>query len=171
MAAPQRFELPPLPYGMDALEPHTSGRTLSFHHDKHHAAYVANLNKALEQGDATQRYAGKSLDEVVKESYKAEDGSGPVFNNAGQARCDASEGVARVASWARATRRHCIAMHRAQLRSLTSGRCWLTRRARAPPRCAAALEPQARAHAWRSVCTASPALSLHCRFASTNRLS
>jgi superoxide dismutase len=98
MAAPQRFELPPLPYGMDALEPHTSGRTLSIHHGAHHAAYVANLNKALEQGDATQRYAGKGLDEVVKESYKAEDGSGPVFNNAGQARCDASEGVARVAA-------------------------------------------------------------------------
>ena len=38
------FELPPLPYPKNALEPHTSARTLEFHHDKHHQAYVTALN-------------------------------------------------------------------------------------------------------------------------------
>ena len=42
------FELPPLPYPEDALEPHIDARTMSIHHDKHHAAYTTNLNKALE---------------------------------------------------------------------------------------------------------------------------
>ena len=44
-AAP--FTLPPLPYAYDALEPHIDARTMEIHHDKHHAAYVANLNKAV----------------------------------------------------------------------------------------------------------------------------
>ena len=42
------FELPPLPYAFDALEPHIDARTMEIHHDKHHAAYVTNLNAALE---------------------------------------------------------------------------------------------------------------------------
>jgi len=41
------FTLPPLPYAYDALEPYLDARTLEIHHDKHHAAYVANLNKAV----------------------------------------------------------------------------------------------------------------------------
>ena len=41
------FVLPPLPYDYDALEPHIDARTMEIHHDKHHAAYVANLNKAV----------------------------------------------------------------------------------------------------------------------------
>ncbi len=41
-------ELPPLPYAFDALEPHIDARTMEIHHGKHHAAYVTNLNKALE---------------------------------------------------------------------------------------------------------------------------
>jgi len=41
------FTLPPLPYATDALEPFIDARTMEIHHDKHHAAYVANLNKAL----------------------------------------------------------------------------------------------------------------------------
>ncbi|HSB89075.1 MAG TPA: superoxide dismutase [Anaerolineales bacterium] len=41
-------ELPPLPYAFDALEPHIDARTMEIHHDKHHAAYVNNLNTALE---------------------------------------------------------------------------------------------------------------------------
>jgi Fe-Mn family superoxide dismutase len=40
------FTLPPLPYAYDALEPHIDAQTMQIHHDKHHAAYVANLNKA-----------------------------------------------------------------------------------------------------------------------------
>jgi len=42
------YQLPPLPYPYDALEPHLDARTLEVHHDKHHATYLANLNKALE---------------------------------------------------------------------------------------------------------------------------
>jgi Fe-Mn family superoxide dismutase len=42
------YTLPPLPYAFDALEPSIDARTMEIHHDKHHAAYVANLNKALE---------------------------------------------------------------------------------------------------------------------------
>jgi Fe-Mn family superoxide dismutase len=42
------FQLPPLPYPEDALEPHVDARTMSIHHDKHHAGYTNNLNKALE---------------------------------------------------------------------------------------------------------------------------
>jgi len=39
------FQLPALPYELDALEPHISRQTLEFHHGKHHAGYVTNLNK------------------------------------------------------------------------------------------------------------------------------
>jgi Fe-Mn family superoxide dismutase len=42
------YQLPPLPYPFDALEPHIDARTMEIHHDKHHAAYVTNLNKAVE---------------------------------------------------------------------------------------------------------------------------
>ena len=42
------FSLPPLPYPFDALEPHIDAKTMEIHHDKHHGAYVTNLNKALE---------------------------------------------------------------------------------------------------------------------------
>jgi superoxide dismutase, Fe-Mn family len=41
------YELPPLPYPKDALEPHIDAQTMEIHHDKHHAAYVTNLNKAI----------------------------------------------------------------------------------------------------------------------------
>ncbi len=41
------YELPPLPYPKDALEPHFDAMTMEIHHDKHHAAYVANVNKAI----------------------------------------------------------------------------------------------------------------------------
>lgn len=43
------YALPPLPYPADALEPHLDGRTLTIHHDKHHAAYVNGLNAALDK--------------------------------------------------------------------------------------------------------------------------
>src|SRR6202049_3729263 len=42
------YQLPPLPYAFNALEPHIDARTMEIHHDKHHAAYVTNLNKAVE---------------------------------------------------------------------------------------------------------------------------
>jgi len=42
------FEVPPLPYAPDALEPHIDAQTMSIHHDKHHQAYVDKLNAALD---------------------------------------------------------------------------------------------------------------------------
>ena len=71
------FELPPLPYAYDALQPFMSKETLEYHHDKHHQAYVTNGNKLIE---------GKGLEilpleDIVKESYGKNAG---LFNNAGQ---------------------------------------------------------------------------------------
>ena len=45
------YTLPSLPYPVDALEPHIDAKTMEIHHDKHHAAYVTNLNKAIEGTD------------------------------------------------------------------------------------------------------------------------
>ncbi|MCB0774308.1 MAG: superoxide dismutase, partial [Flavobacteriales bacterium] len=56
------FELPPLPYAFDALEPHIDTRTMEIHHGKHHQGYVTNLNKAIE-GTPLE---GKSIEEVLK---------------------------------------------------------------------------------------------------------
>jgi superoxide dismutase, Fe-Mn family len=56
------FELPPLPYASDALEPYIDKTTMEIHHGKHHAAYVANLNKALE---SAPELAGKSVEELL----------------------------------------------------------------------------------------------------------
>ncbi len=68
------FELPALPYATDALEPHMSANTFSFHHAKHHNAYVVNLNKMIEGTD----FESKSLEDIIKSS------DGGVFNNAAQ---------------------------------------------------------------------------------------
>jgi Fe-Mn family superoxide dismutase len=57
------FTLPPLPYAYDALEPHIDALTMQIHHDKHHAAYVANLNKAV-AGHADLE--SKSVAELVR---------------------------------------------------------------------------------------------------------
>ncbi len=56
-------ELPALDYQFDALEPHIDAKTMEIHHDKHHAAYVAGLNGALEGQDAL---ASKSLEDLLK---------------------------------------------------------------------------------------------------------
>lgn len=56
------FTLPPLPYASDALEPYIDKTTMEIHHDKHHGAYVTNLNKALESAPAL---AGKSVEELL----------------------------------------------------------------------------------------------------------
>jgi Fe-Mn family superoxide dismutase len=55
--------LPPLPYPHDALEPHIDKQTMEIHHGKHHAAYVNNLNAALEKH---ADLAGKSADDLIK---------------------------------------------------------------------------------------------------------
>jgi len=54
-------EVPKLAYAFDALEPHIDARTMEIHHDKHHAAYVTNLNKALEQAPALQKLSADEL--------------------------------------------------------------------------------------------------------------
>src|SRR5579884_2367440 len=59
---PVAFTLPPLPYPNNALEPHIDGRTMEIHHDKHHGAYVTNLNKALE---SAPDLASKSAEEII----------------------------------------------------------------------------------------------------------
>ncbi|MBU1072005.1 superoxide dismutase [Fe] [bacterium] len=56
------FALPDLPYARSALEPHISAETLEYHYGKHHAAYVANLNKLVPGTE----FEDKSLDEIVK---------------------------------------------------------------------------------------------------------
>jgi Fe-Mn family superoxide dismutase len=56
-------ELPPLPYDYNALEPHIDEQTMRIHHDKHHAAYVTNLNAALEKHPELQ---SKSIDDLLK---------------------------------------------------------------------------------------------------------
>jgi len=56
------FELPPLPYAYDALEPVIDQETMHFHHDKHHAAYTAKLNEGVEKDSAL---AGKSIEDIL----------------------------------------------------------------------------------------------------------
>ena len=69
-----KFELEPLPYPKNALAPHMSEETFSYHYEKHHQTYMTNLKKLLEG----KPEAEKSLEEIVKTS------SGGVFNNAAQ---------------------------------------------------------------------------------------
>jgi Fe-Mn family superoxide dismutase len=73
------FELPPLPYDYKALEPLISASTLEFHHDKHHAGYVTNLNKLVEGTEL----ANKSLEEVILATANDQTKAG-IFNNAAQ---------------------------------------------------------------------------------------
>ena len=57
------FTLPPLPYSYDALEPYIDAQTMQIHHDKHHAAYVANLNKAIAEFPDSGK---KSIEELIQ---------------------------------------------------------------------------------------------------------
>jgi|SRR5450759_1307612 superoxide dismutase, Fe-Mn family len=68
-------ELAPLPYAKNALEPHISSETLDYHHDKHHQAYVTNLNKLIPGTE----FENLPLEDIVTRS------SDGVFNNAAQA--------------------------------------------------------------------------------------
>ena len=69
-----QHQLPDLPYAGDALEPHISAETLSFHHGKHHQTYVTKLNELI----AGTEYEDLPLEEVVRTA------SGATFNNAAQ---------------------------------------------------------------------------------------
>ena len=73
------FELPPLPYPKNALEPHTSAQTLDFHHGKHHQTYVTNLNN-LVKGSPMEN---QSLEEIIQATAKDQSKAG-IFNNAAQ---------------------------------------------------------------------------------------
>ncbi len=58
------YELPPLPYAYDALEPYIDARTMEIHHTKHHQAYISNLNAAIEKHP---ELASKSLDDLLRD--------------------------------------------------------------------------------------------------------
>lgn len=75
------FQLKPLPFAADALEPHMSARTLQFHHGKHQKAYVDKLNELV----ANSPLEKKSLEELVRD-LAGQRGARPkkIFNNAGQ---------------------------------------------------------------------------------------
>src|SRR5687768_8244379 len=74
-------EVPALPYSFDALEPHIDARTMEIHHDKHHAAYVTNLNKALEGHADLQK---KSVEDLLRDIKEVpEDIRTAVQNNGG----------------------------------------------------------------------------------------
>ena len=67
-------KLPPLPYAMDALQPHISKETLEFHYGKHHQAYVTNLNNLIKGTE----FENASLEDIIRKA------SGGIFNNAAQ---------------------------------------------------------------------------------------
>ncbi|HEX4986983.1 MAG TPA: superoxide dismutase [Fe] [Burkholderiales bacterium] len=69
-----QHQLPPLPYAMDALQPHISKETLEYHYGKHHQAYVTNLNNLIKGNE----FENATLEEIIRKS------SGGVFNNAAQ---------------------------------------------------------------------------------------
>ncbi len=74
-------ELPPLPYGYNALEPHIDEQTMRIHHDKHHGTYVTNLNAALDKHPELQK---KSLDDLLRDLNSVpEDIRTAVRNNGG----------------------------------------------------------------------------------------
>ena len=68
------FELPALPYALDALVPHISKETLEYHYGKHHMTYVTNLNNLVKDTE----FANKSLEDIIMTA------KGPIFNNAAQ---------------------------------------------------------------------------------------
>ena len=69
-----QHELPPLPYAMNALEPHISRETLEFHYGKHHQTYVTNLNRLIKDTE----FENMPLEEIVRKAQ------GGIFNNAAQ---------------------------------------------------------------------------------------
>ncbi len=69
-----KYELPQLPYAINALEPVISQKTIEFHHGKHHQTYVTNLNNLI----AGTEFENSTLEEIIKKS------NGAIFNNAAQ---------------------------------------------------------------------------------------
>ncbi|MDD4060231.1 MAG: superoxide dismutase [Kiritimatiellae bacterium] len=79
-SAQDAFKLAPLPYAENALEPHISAKTMSFHYGKHHQGYVNNLNKLVA---GTPMATASSLESIVADTAGKEDKTA-VFNNAAQ---------------------------------------------------------------------------------------
>src|SRR5216117_846689 len=76
-----KHTLPPLPYGFAALEPHIDAQTMQIHHDKHHQAYVNNLNAAL---DKHPELYNKTIENLLRDiTTVPEDIRTAVRNNAG----------------------------------------------------------------------------------------
>jgi Fe-Mn family superoxide dismutase len=73
------FTLPPLPFAPNALEPHMSAETFSFHHGKHHQAYVTNLNNLI----AGTEYENLPLEEIIRKTA-GDSAKAGIFNNAAQ---------------------------------------------------------------------------------------
>jgi Fe-Mn family superoxide dismutase len=73
------YELPPLPYPAEALEPHIDAQTMTIHHDKHHGTYVTNVNAAL---DGTE-WDGKAIEDVLKSLASIPDAKRAVVRNNG----------------------------------------------------------------------------------------
>ena len=74
------FELPALPYDYSVLEPHIDEQTMRIHHDKHHAAYVTNLNKALESAPDLQ---AKSIEDILMNLNSVPEGIRTAVRNNG----------------------------------------------------------------------------------------
>ncbi|MEA2691642.1 MAG: superoxide dismutase, Fe-Mn family [Acidobacteriota bacterium] len=74
------FEVPPLPYSFDALEPHIDAKTMEIHHDKHHAAYVSKLNAALEGHEGLQK---KKVEEILRDINSVPEGIRTAVRNHG----------------------------------------------------------------------------------------
>jgi len=73
------FELPPLPYAFNALEPHIDARTMEIHHDKHHAGYTSKLNDAI----AGTEFASKSIEEILGNLNAVPEGKRTAVRNNG----------------------------------------------------------------------------------------
>ena len=76
----KQFELPALKYAYDALEPYIDAKTMEIHHDKHHAAYTANLNKALE---SAPEFYEKSIEDILKNLSAVPEGIRTAVRNNG----------------------------------------------------------------------------------------
>ena len=75
------FEVPPLPYDYAALEPHIDVQTMQIHHDKHHAAYVTNLNTALQGQSQLENITVKNIMRQI--TTVTENNRTAILNNAG----------------------------------------------------------------------------------------
>src|SRR5215216_5477221 len=75
------FTLPPLPYAFNALEPHIDAQTMQIHHDKHHQAYVDNLNKAIAGTDAENLSLEELMANISKYPAAVRNNGGGHYNH------------------------------------------------------------------------------------------